>query len=152
MYRIWAYSASVKMCGVLHNTPTTPLSTVTAANWRFPPIHMLHTVARYDRSEGQYWAPNPNSCTVKHLYLGNSSETGHMYIYTFLLRMTNTVTPEYWYFLLGHPVCVCVCVCVWHLAFWTLHCPFSARVWGILSIVACGGCTEVAGMCDNIYQ
>jgi hypothetical protein len=47
---------------------------VATTNWRFAPIHMFHTVAQYGGREGQYWAPNPDSCTVKQLYLGNRSE------------------------------------------------------------------------------
>jgi len=46
---------------------------LTSANWRLTPIHMLHTVAQYGGSGEQYWAPTPNSCTVKQLYLGNRS-------------------------------------------------------------------------------
>jgi hypothetical protein len=55
----------VKMCGIFHNIPTMSLSTVTVANWCFTPIHMLQMVAQYSEREGQYWAPNPNYCTVK---------------------------------------------------------------------------------------
>ena len=41
------------------------ISTDTSANWRFTPIHMFHTVAQNGEREGQYWAPNPNCCTLK---------------------------------------------------------------------------------------
>jgi hypothetical protein len=44
----------ISIFGILPNTPTMSLSTVTTANWRFIPIHMLHTVAQYGGSEGQY--------------------------------------------------------------------------------------------------
>jgi len=64
-YSISAYPAFVKMCDTLHSAVTVSQSTITTANWRFTPIHMLRTVAQYGGSEGQHWAPNSNSCTAK---------------------------------------------------------------------------------------
>jgi len=58
----------VKMCGILHSTPTVSLTAVTNRQLT------LHTVAQYGGSEAQYWVPNPNSCTVQQLQLGNRSE------------------------------------------------------------------------------
>ena len=68
---ISAYSAFVKMCGILHNVPIIALSTFTTANWRFTPIYMLHAVAQCLGREGQ-----------------SVSETGigHIDIYTFCLE------------------------------------------------------------------
>jgi hypothetical protein len=31
-------------------------------------------MAQYSVSEGQFWAPNPNTCTVKQLFFRNRSE------------------------------------------------------------------------------
>jgi len=39
-YSYLAYSAFVKRCGILHNTPIMSQSTVTTANWCFTPIHI----------------------------------------------------------------------------------------------------------------
>jgi len=90
-YSISAYSAFVKMCDILHNTPIIALSTFTTANWRFTPIYMLHAVAQCGGREGQYLAQNPNFYTVQYC-LGNRNRThGHIH---FLLRMTVTVTSQ----------------------------------------------------------
>ena len=50
---------------------------------------------------------------------------GHMYIYTFLLRMTNTMT-----FRPGTPcVCVCVCVCVYtHTFIFLMYTNFMPKI------------------------
>jgi hypothetical protein len=80
------------MCGIFHSTPIISLSTVTTAKWRFTAIHMLQTVAQYGGREGQFWAPNRlySEKTLSRKLFG----IWHMYIYTFLLRMTDIITSQ----------------------------------------------------------
>ena len=82
------------MCGIFHYTHTMSLSTATTANWRFTPIHMLQTVAQYGGERR-----TTLGAKFKLLYSEISLSLKpfgirHMYIYTFLLSMTDTVTSQ----------------------------------------------------------
>jgi hypothetical protein len=67
-------------------------STITTANWRFTQIHMLQTVAQQGKREGQYWAPKSYNLYSQTALTRKPFGIGHMFIQTFLLRMTDTVT------------------------------------------------------------
>jgi hypothetical protein len=54
---------------------------------------MLETVVQYGGKEGQYWVPNP--LLYSEIALSwKQFRTGHMCIYNFLIRMTDTMTSQ----------------------------------------------------------
>jgi hypothetical protein len=82
-YSISTYSVFVKMCGIFYNTPTMSLSTVTMTRC-FTLIHM--------------WERRTILCAKSKLLYSEIAlpqkpfRIGYMYIHTFLLRMTDTMT------------------------------------------------------------
>jgi hypothetical protein len=77
-----AYSAFVKTYGIFRNTPTMSLSTVTTANWRFTPIHMLHTECSTAGGKGNIGSQiQTTACEIA--LSRKPFEIGHMYTYFF---------------------------------------------------------------------
>jgi hypothetical protein len=72
---------------IFHNIPTTSLSTVTTANWRFTRIHMFETVAQ-DGEGGNtvLGAKFKLLYSETALHFGNRSEEDTLYMYNFCLE------------------------------------------------------------------
>ena len=105
MYGISTYSASVKMCGILHSTPTMPFPSVTAT------IHLVTAIDHSSRLmlptdshasySGSVWREWRTVLGAKSKLLYSEMALcrkpfgiGHTYMYTFLLRMTDTMTSQ----------------------------------------------------------
>ena len=55
---------------------------------------MLPTVAQHGGREGQYWAPKPNHYESQMSLSWKPFGIGRMFIQSFLLRMTDTMTSQ----------------------------------------------------------
>jgi hypothetical protein len=78
--------------GYFANSPRMSLSTVTTANWRITPIHMLYSGAV--RREGRTILGAKSKLHSEITQSRKKFGIGHMHIYTYLLRMTDTMSSQ----------------------------------------------------------